>query len=89
MTRASNLFTIFVLSFTTWLLALRAPIPKPFSQIVPIIPLWVLVAFGSYSLATIGYSLATFGDCPEAHHSLMAEIQTAKADMRSKGLVVD
>ena len=35
------------------------------------LPLWALVSFGSYSLASIAYSLIVFRDCPEAHAELM------------------
>jgi hypothetical protein len=38
--------------------------------LVPVAPLWALVAFGSYALASIGWALLRFGDCPEAAESL-------------------
>ena len=53
------------------------------------IPLWLLVTFGSYSLANIGWALFTFGDCPEAHLSLIKEIQNAKMELRSKSVSID
>ncbi|KAJ1561160.1 hypothetical protein HK405_004754 [Cladochytrium tenue] len=39
--------------------------------LLPVLPLWCLVAFGSYALASIGWALLTFGDCPEAYISLL------------------
>lgn len=34
---------------------------------------WVfLVAFGAYALASLGWGLITFRDCPEAHYELLA-----------------
>eukprot|EP00842_Homolaphlyctis_polyrhiza_P004057 jgi/Hompol1/4652/HPOL_003805-RA len=54
-----------------------------------LIPLWLLVTFGSYSLANIGWALVTFGDCPDAQISLLKEIQTAKMDLRSRGVSID
>ncbi len=38
--------------------------------LIPVAPLWALVAFGSYALASIGWALLRFGDCPEAAESL-------------------
>jgi len=35
------------------------------------LPLWALVTFGAYSLGSIGYSLFTFRDCPDAHAELL------------------
>ncbi|RUS21070.1 dolichol-phosphate mannosyltransferase subunit 3-domain-containing protein, partial [Jimgerdemannia flammicorona] len=53
------------------------------------LPWWALVTFGSYSLGNIGFHVMTFGDCPEAYHELMGEIQEAKNDLRTKGVSVD
>jgi dolichol-phosphate mannosyltransferase subunit 3 len=35
------------------------------------LPWWLLVAFGSYSLWSLGMGLFTFRDCPEAYEELM------------------
>ena len=35
------------------------------------LPWWVLVSFGSYSLASLGWGLWTFRDCPDAYTELM------------------
>ncbi|KAF7367489.1 Dolichol-phosphate mannosyltransferase subunit 3 [Mycena sanguinolenta] len=58
-------------------------------QIWPVIPWWLLVTFGSYSLWSLGWGLFTFRDCPEAYHELMHEISQAKEDLRTRGLVLD
>lgn len=34
------------------------------------LPLWVLVSFGAYSLASIGYELFIFRECPDAYREL-------------------
>ncbi|KAH6565816.1 hypothetical protein BASA50_008378 [Batrachochytrium salamandrivorans] len=64
-------------------------IPPTVDKIVPMIPLWVIVSFGSYSLANIGWALFTFGDCPAAQVSLLKEIHSAKMDLRSSGVSID
>ncbi|TFK70094.1 dolichol-phosphate mannosyltransferase subunit 3, partial [Pluteus cervinus] len=57
-------------------------------QLLPVIPWWLLVSFGSYSLGSIGLALYTFRDCPEAFNELMKEISVAKNELRSKGVTV-
>ncbi|KAF8890103.1 dolichol-phosphate mannosyltransferase subunit 3-domain-containing protein [Infundibulicybe gibba] len=58
-------------------------------DILPLIPWWILVSFGSYSLWSIGWGLFTFRDCPEAYTELLGEISQAKNDLRAKGITVD
>jgi len=53
------------------------------------LPLWALVTLGAYLLASMGWSLMTFNDVPKAYESLLKEIDTARADLRSKGVDVD
>ena len=53
------------------------------------------MTFGSYSLASIGLALISFGNCEEAAvelakvKGLIQEIQTAKMQLRSKGVTID
>ncbi|XP_067832171.1 dolichol-phosphate mannosyltransferase subunit 3 [Heptranchias perlo] len=49
------------------------------------LPAYLLVAFGCYSLATVGYRLATFNDCEAAAEELRSQIQEARKDLASKG----
>ncbi|EJC98648.1 uncharacterized protein FOMMEDRAFT_149041 [Fomitiporia mediterranea MF3/22] len=58
-------------------------------QILPVLPWWLLVAFGAYSLSSLGWGLYTFNDVPEAYEELIKEIAQAKNDLRSKGVDVD
>uniref|UniRef100_A0A8C4W754 Dolichol-phosphate mannosyltransferase subunit 3 n=1 Tax=Gopherus evgoodei TaxID=1825980 RepID=A0A8C4W754_9SAUR len=44
-------------------------LPLPCQQVLWPFPVYLLVAFGCYSLATIGYRLATFNDCEAAARS--------------------
>jgi len=55
-------------------------------SIIPALPLWVLVTFGSYSLAVIAYKLMTFNDATEANKSLQQEIIEAKSDLNKRGI---
>jgi hypothetical protein len=38
------------------------------------LPIYSLMAFGSYSLFVIGYKLFVFPDCPEASEELREEV---------------
>ncbi|NWH83083.1 DPM3 mannosyltransferase, partial [Piaya cayana] len=70
-------------------LALEAPglrLPPPFREALLPLPLYLLVAFGCYSLATVGYRLATFNDCEEAAAELQEHIKEARRDLRQRGL---
>ncbi|PVZ98426.1 hypothetical protein BB558_005573 [Smittium angustum] len=93
MTRATKLGSIAGVSFLLWFIAITGIINLPFSEtfnrnVVPIIPLWLLVSFGSYALCNIGYNLLTFRECPNEYHLLMEEINESKSFMRSKGVEV-
>jgi len=95
MTRATR-FAAYALSFLiAYLLVWFSVLPIPFidtastDKIVPVIPWWCLVSFGSYSLGSLGWGLWTFRDCPEAYDELMHEISQAKNDLRGKGVTVD
>ncbi|XP_033109659.1 dolichol-phosphate mannosyltransferase subunit 3-like [Anneissia japonica] len=50
------------------------------------LPVYLIIVFGSYSLAVIGYRVATFNDCEEAAASLKQEIEEARRDLTKKGL---
>ncbi|KAH7882525.1 dolichol-phosphate mannosyltransferase subunit 3 [Phlebopus sp. FC_14] len=95
MTRAQRVAVYSATFLIIYLLALFAVLPLPLvstevsAQILPLIPWWLLVSFGSYSLWCLGWGLFTFRDCPEAYHELMKEIGDAKNDLRSKGVTID
>ncbi|KAG1788920.1 dolichol-phosphate mannosyltransferase subunit 3 [Suillus plorans] len=78
-----------------YLLVLFEALPIPFidasvaQEILPVIPWWLLVSFGSYSLWSLGWGVFTFRDCPEAYHELLQEINEAKNDLRSRAVTVD
>lgn len=47
--------------------------------------MYLLVAFGCYSLGTIGFNLFRFKDCPQAMEDLTQEVVAAKEDLRARG----
>ncbi|XP_075995510.1 dolichol-phosphate mannosyltransferase subunit 3 [Genypterus blacodes] len=61
-------------------------IPLTYRELAWPVPVYLLVTFGCYSLATVGYRVATFNDCDEAAQELQEQIQEAKGDLRRKGL---
>jgi len=95
MARAHRLAAILAICAAVYLLLLFAVLPTPFvdarvaAEVLPTIPWWLLVSFGSYSLWSMGWGLWSFRDCPDAFEELMGEIAEAKNDLRAKGVSVD
>ncbi|KAI9634284.1 dolichol-phosphate mannosyltransferase subunit 3 [Dioszegia hungarica] len=95
MTRATRQLTVAIPLVLLYLLMLLGVLPAPVvseqtaSAILPVIPFWLLVSFGAYSLSSLGLGLLRFRDCPEAYESLLAEISQAKNELRDKGVSVD
>ncbi|TID24988.1 hypothetical protein E2P81_ATG04093 [Venturia nashicola] len=92
MPRAVQQITILVVLGSMYLALLfgYAPLPaKVQDEVVPVLPFWALVTFGAYLLFKLGYGVFTFNDVPEAYKELMGEIETARADLKSKGVSVD
>uniref|UniRef100_A0A3P8SHY7 Dolichol-phosphate mannosyltransferase subunit 3 n=1 Tax=Amphiprion percula TaxID=161767 RepID=A0A3P8SHY7_AMPPE len=61
-------------------------LPQPYREVAWPMPLYLLVSFGCYSLATVGYRVATFNDCEEAAKELQEQIKEAREDLRKRGL---
>uniref|UniRef100_A0A8C6SC64 Dolichol-phosphate mannosyltransferase subunit 3 n=1 Tax=Neogobius melanostomus TaxID=47308 RepID=A0A8C6SC64_9GOBI len=61
-------------------------LPEAYREVALPMPLYLLVSFGCYSLATVGYRVATFNDCEDAAKELQGQIKEAKEDLRKKGL---
>jgi dolichol-phosphate mannosyltransferase subunit 3 len=53
------------------------------------LPFWALVSFGAYLLFSLGWGIVTFNDTEGAYKELMLEIDTAKKELRAKGVDVD
>uniref|UniRef100_A0A8D0GG92 Dolichol-phosphate mannosyltransferase subunit 3 n=1 Tax=Sphenodon punctatus TaxID=8508 RepID=A0A8D0GG92_SPHPU len=69
-----------------WIALTLEPLPPPWPQLVWPLPTYLLVAFGCYSLATVGHRLATFNDCEAAARELQSQIQEARADLAGRGM---
>eukprot|EP01126_Amoeba_proteus_P011029 TRINITY_DN1438_c0_g2_i10.p1 TRINITY_DN1438_c0_g2~~TRINITY_DN1438_c0_g2_i10.p1 ORF type:complete len:116 (-),score=33.23 TRINITY_DN1438_c0_g2_i10:185-532(-) len=84
-------FTVaFALFFFSWFLILQETffvLPKNVLDIVELLPLWILVTFGSYSLFVISWRLIFFPECPEAAKKLQQEMAQAREDLKKKGYV--
>ncbi|KAF2872104.1 dolichol phosphate mannosyltransferas-like protein subunit 3 [Massariosphaeria phaeospora] len=91
MTRAQQtisialLLTSLYLAIFTEIVSLPQTIQK---EIVPVIPLWALVSFGSYLLFKLGWGVFTFNDVPDAHKEILAQIQQARTELKAKGVDV-
>ncbi|TVY25037.1 Dolichol-phosphate mannosyltransferase subunit [Lachnellula hyalina] len=92
MTRAQQTISIGLLVTSLYLALYLQLIPLPeliLTEIIPVLPFWALVSFGSYLLFKLGFGVFTFNDVPKAHAELMNEIDLARADLRTKGVEVD
>jgi len=95
MTRAQRVCGLSVAVIIAYLLVYFSFLPVPFlspeisEQIIPTLPWWLLVSFGSYSLWSLGMGILTFRECPEAYQEVLADIKRAKMDLRSRGLQID
>lgn len=83
-----------VLFVAGWLLLITRSVEVPgltstHMAVVQILPWYLLVAFGSYSLWCIGYNLFNFGDCPEASVELAKEVLEARIDLTKRGFKFD
>ncbi|KAM6498895.1 Dolichol-phosphate mannosyltransferase subunit 3 [Amanita muscaria] len=95
MARAHRVGVVFGISTVLYFLALFQVISMPFidnraaQEVLPLLPWWLLVSFGSFSLWSLGWGLCTFRDCNEAYVELLGEISEAKNDLRARGVSVD
>uniref|UniRef100_A0A3P9J4D0 Dolichol-phosphate mannosyltransferase subunit 3 n=2 Tax=Oryzias TaxID=8089 RepID=A0A3P9J4D0_ORYLA len=61
-------------------------LPHTYREVAWPMPLYLLVSFGCFSLATVGYRVATFNDCDAAAEELQEQIREAREDLRRRGL---
>ncbi|XP_059818992.1 dolichol-phosphate mannosyltransferase subunit 3 [Hypanus sabinus] len=60
-------------------------LPKPGPELLWPLPAYLLVCFGCYSLATVGFRLASFNDCPDAATELQRQIHEARRELAARG----
>ncbi|KAI4138782.1 MAG: hypothetical protein L6R39_006611 [Caloplaca ligustica] len=92
MTRAQQTISLALLVTSVYLALFLQLVPlsaKVQDDIIPMLPFWALVSFGSYLLFKLGWGVVTFNDVPHAHKELMAEIEIARKDLKAKGIDVD
>lgn len=92
MTKATETFVLFLALLAVYFAFYTRTLPssdKFHSEILPYIPYWGLVSFGSYSLATLGWGVLTFKDKEEKYTELLGQIDEAKQFYSSKGLQLD
>lgn len=58
-------------------------------EILPYLPWWALVTFGSYALGTLGWGVLTFKDKEGSYRELLQQIDEAKTFYKEKGLDLD
>lgn len=59
------------------------------NEILPYLPFWALVSFGSYALGTLGWGVLTFKDKHESYKELLQQIDEAKVFYKQRGLDLD
>lgn len=59
------------------------------TEILPFLPWWALVTFGSYALGTLGWGVLTFKDKEGSYRELLQQIDEAKTFYKEKGLDLD
>ncbi|TGZ84360.1 dolichol-phosphate mannosyltransferase subunit 3 [Ascodesmis nigricans] len=92
MTRATQTVSLLLLLSSLYLAAYLQLIPFPAKiqdDIIPVLPFWLLVSFGAYLLANLGWGVLTFRDTEDAYKELLTEIDEAKRDLRARGVDVD
>uniref|UniRef100_A0A8C8VGF5 Dolichol-phosphate mannosyltransferase subunit 3 n=1 Tax=Pelusios castaneus TaxID=367368 RepID=A0A8C8VGF5_9SAUR len=90
MTKLMQWLFVLALLGTAWATLALGPLghhlPLPCQQVLHPFPAYLLVAAGCYSLATVGYRLATFNDCEAAAQELQEQIKEARMDLWRRGL---
>ncbi|CAE6459540.1 unnamed protein product [Rhizoctonia solani] len=85
----STVISVFYFLFLYEFISIPLLSSETTAAILPTLPWWLLVSFGSYSLGSLGWGLYSFRDCTDAYHELIGEINEAKNELRAQGVTVD
>ncbi|EGW35113.1 uncharacterized protein SPAPADRAFT_131507 [Spathaspora passalidarum NRRL Y-27907] len=85
---ALTLYTLVAIYFASYVGIFPLP-QKVHDEILPYLPFWGLVTFGSYALATLGWGIVTFKDKEDKYKELVGQIDEAKQFYKSKGIELD
>ncbi|KAL4915169.1 dolichol-phosphate mannosyltransferase subunit 3 [Aspergillus aurantiobrunneus] len=92
MTRAQQTLSVLLLVSSLYLSLYLGLVPLNGTiqqEIIPVLPFYALMSFGSYLLGRLGLAIFTFHDVPEAHKELQREIEQAKTELRLVNVDVD
>ncbi|KAL1399469.1 hypothetical protein pipiens_008183 [Culex pipiens pipiens] len=67
---------------------LRSDLLDEYMFEIKLSPVILVVLFGLYSATVVLYRTFTFNNCEDAAKELLEQIKEAKADLRSKGMVL-
>jgi len=62
---------------------------SPWKEVVLVVPVFAVFAFGIYCLISLYLQVIRFQDRPDEAESLSKEIQVARADLRKRGVKID
>lgn len=68
---------------------IKSDINDSTKDVILFLPVFLIVGFALYSVAVIGYRVATFNDCMDAAKELKQDIEDAKKDLLLKGFKFD
>jgi len=88
MSKLSQWLLVGVLLLAVWIGLITETLPiccHGKEEMIWAMPIYLLMSFACYSLAVIGYRVATFNDCVEASEELQQQILDARTDLSKKG----
>ncbi|CAK9797947.1 Dolichol-phosphate mannosyltransferase subunit 3 [Anthophora quadrimaculata] len=92
MTKLTDWLLFASLFFSIWIAVITGSVSSSFvaewQQVILFFPLIVLFAFGLYASVTILYRVLTFYNCENAAIELQEQIEEAKKDLQSKGVIL-
>ncbi|XP_017885269.1 dolichol-phosphate mannosyltransferase subunit 3-like [Ceratina calcarata] len=92
MTKLLEWLLFATLFFSIWITAITESINLSFiielKRVILLLPLIVVLLFGLYSAIIILYRVFTFNNCENAAVELQEQIEEAKRDLQSKGVIL-